>query len=146
MEYCNGSAWKSVSCTKHDEIPLRTIIATYGADQKTMNADGWALCNGTSIASQVAGAAIAGNTPNLAGKMLVGAGTYSSATFTAGNEYYTYGGTTYYGEVRHTLTINEMPSHSHSIKYEMWRYDDANHEPGSQLGGNQADSYDTENA
>jgi hypothetical protein len=115
LEYCNGSTWKSISCATFDEVPLRTIIATYGADRAIMNRDGRALCNGTSIASQVGGAAVSGNTPNLAGKMLVGAGTFNAATFTDGKEYYTYRGQNYYGAVRHTLTANEMPSHRHTI-------------------------------
>ncbi|MDR0649983.1 MAG: hypothetical protein LBG59_00820 [Candidatus Peribacteria bacterium] len=37
-----------------EQVPLGTIIATNGSTSKTaMNADGWALCDGSSIASQV---------------------------------------------------------------------------------------------
>ncbi|MDR0607636.1 MAG: hypothetical protein LBG52_04755 [Candidatus Peribacteria bacterium] len=100
-----------------DQIPLGTIIAVKGdvVNKSTMNANGWALCDGSTVSSQVSNADISGSTPNLQGKTLVGAGTLDSATFVAGNSYYTLGGSSYYGEVRHTLTVSEMPSHSHTI-------------------------------
>jgi microcystin-dependent protein len=85
-----------------------------------MNADGWALCNGTSITSQVTNADITGYTPNLAGKTLVGVGTFASTTtFNLGDDnIYRYDSSTYLGEVRHTLSVYEMPSHSHGVKWQ----------------------------
>ena len=49
-----------------------------------------------------------------AGQVLVGAGTNGGRTFTAGNTG---------GEYEHTLTIDEMPAHSHSGKGLGSRYD-----------------------
>lgn len=113
----------------YDQVPLGTIIAVNGAvSQSTMNKEGWARCNGTSITSQVPEADLTGYTPNLAGKTLVGEGTFSSYTFKLGddNKYSDYS-TTYNGEVRHTLSLPEIPSHNHSVSYTTWKaWDNAN--------------------
>jgi microcystin-dependent protein len=99
-------------------VPLGTIIAMQvnATTKATMNAKGWALCDGTTISTQVANADIIGSTPDLKGRTLIGAGIYGSATFALGaDNRYTYDGNIYNGEVRHTLNINEIPSHSHTV-------------------------------
>lgn len=67
---------------------------------------GWALCDGTQ------------GTPDLRSRFILGAGTSSDADLAA--QYTAAGivvapGSKTGGEVRHTLTVNEMPAHTHSM-------------------------------
>jgi microcystin-dependent protein len=71
-------------------IPLRGIIMWSGNTPP----DGWALCNGSN------------STPDLRGRFIVG---YNPAD----GDYNAIGNTG--GEKRHTLTIDEMPSHQHPM-------------------------------
>lgn len=53
------------------------------------------------------------NVPNLIGRVPIGSGSYSDST-TGQSAIYELGATA--GEVEHTLSVEEMPSHSHSLK------------------------------
>jgi len=74
-------------------IPVNGIIMWSGSTVP----DGWALCDGSN------------GTPDLSGRFIVGAGQGN------GLSNYAVGATG--GEERHTLTIQEMPSHRHSYKF-----------------------------
>ena len=105
-------------------IPLGSMIATNGSVAKSdMNALGWALADGTSIASQVPDAVLQGNTLNLAGRSLIGAGMYAkdnSISFTLGHvDEYKIGNRMFPAEVLHTLSIEEIPEHSHGVKMQV---------------------------
>ncbi|MDR0687754.1 MAG: tail fiber protein [Prevotellaceae bacterium] len=78
-------------------IPVGGIIMWSG----TTAPDGWALCNGQTVNGKT--------TPNLQGRFIVG---YQSS---GDADYNSIGKTG--GEKTHTLTINEMPSHSHIYSY-----------------------------
>jgi len=101
-------------------IPLGSLIATNGSLPKTeMNAQGRALCDGSEIISQVPDAIIKGTTLNLAGRTLVGEGTYAkddTSTFQLGHvDEYKIGTITHTGTILHKLTFAEMPYHTHGI-------------------------------
>jgi microcystin-dependent protein len=78
-------------------IPVGGIIMWSG----TTAPDGWALCTGQTVNGKT--------TPDLQGKFIVG---YQSS---GDADYNSIGKTG--GEKTHTLTINEMPSHSHTAVY-----------------------------
>lgn len=70
------------------DLPKGVIVMWSGA----VNAipDGWVLCDGTN------------GTPDLRGRFVLGAGSTYAAGGTGGEE-------------RHTLTVDEMPQHLHSV-------------------------------
>lgn len=70
-------------------IPSGLIMMYYGNNIP----DGWALCDGTN------------GTPDLRNRFIIGAGD----TYTSGDTG---------GESVHILTIDEMPKHSHKMKYD----------------------------
>ena len=74
--------------------PLRCIMLWSGAANEVPS--GWALCNGQTVNGI--------QTPDLRGRFLVGAGGAYSVGQTG-------------GEDRHTLTVEEMPSHNHSYSF-----------------------------
>jgi microcystin-dependent protein len=82
-------------------MPVGTILAYAGSAAP----DGWLICNGTAIPQddkyKTLRDLIGSNTPNLIGRTLIGAGSSYALRATGGAE-------------KHTLTIAEMPSHSHS--------------------------------
>ena len=105
-------------------IPLGSIIAMNGSvSQANMNILGRALCDGSSIASQVQDAILQGNTLNLAGRTLVGAGNYArdnSISFTLGHvDEYRIGNKMHQAGVTHTLTSEEIPTHSHGVRMQV---------------------------
>jgi microcystin-dependent protein len=65
---------------------------------------GWALCDGTNC------------TPDLRDRFIVGAGNIYDVNDTGGSTQHNHGGNT----ANHTLTIAEMPSHSHNSRYNAW--------------------------
>ena len=82
----------------NEVAPVGSIIMYGGSTAPP----GWLLCDGTSTASYGALAAIVGQyTPDLRDRFIMAAGT-------------TYAVGTTGGEAEHTLTVNEMPSHSHT--------------------------------
>lgn len=85
----NSNEIKSIiGTTEYYMVPKGAIIIWSGAIDKIPN--GWVLCDGTN------------GTPNLTDRFILGAGNSYSVGAVG-------------GEAEHTLTINEMPSHSHTI-------------------------------
>ena len=74
--------------TDASSLPSGIIVMWSGAS--TSIPTGWLLCNGSN------------NTPDLRNRFIVGAGSSYSVGATG-------------GEATHTLTIDEMPSHSHEL-------------------------------
>lgn len=85
----NSNEIKSIiGTTEYYMVPKGAIIIWSGAIDKIPN--GWVLCDGTN------------GTPNLTDRFILGAGNSYSVGAVG-------------GEAEHTLTINEMPSHNHTI-------------------------------
>jgi microcystin-dependent protein len=76
-------------------IPIGGIIMWSGSEAEVPS--GWALCNGTTNNSRV--------TPDLRGRFILGSGTGLGLTARAVGQKS--------GEEKHTLAVEEMPSHSH---------------------------------
>jgi microcystin-dependent protein len=89
-------------------VPMGTIIAF--ALTEGYIPEGWLVCNGTPIPSEYATLIklIGPNTPNLIGRTLIGCSTQKVS-----NPFYPFGQMG--GEATHSLTVSEMPSHSHTI-------------------------------
>lgn len=89
-------------------VPVGTVVAFYGNTAP----EGWLLCQGQAIPNedkyQKLRELIGNNTPDLRGRTIVGAGQGDSLTERKLGDKG--------GEENHTLTINEMPSHTHDIK------------------------------
>ena len=90
-------------------IPLGGIIMWSGASSSAIP-DGWALCDGT-VANGY-------TTPDLRSRFIVGAGSGTgpgvSTSYAIGDKG---------GEEKHTLTVNEIPSHQHQVKVKLAGYD-----------------------
>jgi microcystin-dependent protein len=86
-------------------IPVGGIIMWAGTVDPP---EGWAICDGR-IVDQI-------STPDLRGRFIVGANTtLQTATISSGLSTYNIGD--YGGEELHTLTIEEMPAHTHKYQY-----------------------------
>lgn len=72
-------------------VPSGTIVMWSGTVDTIPN--GWLLCDGTN------------NTPDLRNKFIIGAGDNHAVGATG-------------GEATHTLSIDEIPTHSHKVKYD----------------------------
>lgn len=83
-------------------VPIGTIIAT--AVNQTPPPAGWLVCNGTPIPYQYQEliSTVGPNTPNLAGSVLMGSSTAYPLRSTG-------------GEATHTLTVEEIPAHTHAL-------------------------------
>ena len=97
----NITASTSGSLSGYGVTPIGGIIMWSGSPSDIP--DGWALCDGR--------AAYGRTTPNLSGKFIVG---YSSSD----SDYSPVGKTG--GEKKHTLTVAEMPSHTHNMKFKSY--------------------------
>jgi microcystin-dependent protein len=87
----------ATSFTGNGAVPIGGIIMWSGATAPS----GWALCDGTKVNGIV--------TPDLRGRFIVGNNS-------------TYGINTTGGSATHTLTANEMPSHSHDINHHSFTF------------------------
>ena len=92
----NGDLQVGGAVSGFGTVPLECIILWSGSESDIPN--GWALCNGQTVNGHT--------TPDLRDRFVVGAGTGSQ--YTIGDKG---------GEDRVTLTVNEMPSHSHTYNF-----------------------------
>ena len=97
----NITASTSGSLSGYGVTPVGGIIMWSGSPADIP--DGWALCDGRTSNGRT--------TPNLSGKFVVG---YSSSD----SDYNPVGKTG--GEKKHTLTVAEMPSHTHNMKFKSY--------------------------
>ena len=97
----NITASTSGSLSGYGVTPVGGIIMWSGSPADIP--DGWALCDGRTSNGRT--------TPNLSGKFIVG---YSSSD----SDYSPVGKTG--GEKKHTLTVAEMPSHTHNMKFKSY--------------------------
>ena len=97
----NITASTSGSLSGYGVTPVGGIIMWSGSPADIP--DGWALCDGRTSNGRT--------TPNLSGKFIVG---YSSSD----SDYNPVGKTG--GEKKHTLTVAEMPSHTHNMKFKSY--------------------------
>ena len=93
-----GDLTVSGTVSGYGSVPVGTIVLWSGAANKIP--DGWALCDGSTVNGN--------KTPDLRGRFVVG--------YHPGDGDYTSPGKTG-GEKRHTLSVNEMPSHNHSYTF-----------------------------
>jgi len=96
-------------------VPPLTIVSFYG----TTAPIGWQICNGSSLQAMDSRIVYdnSGNsikTPNLQGRVIVGTNTSSGITPNINTGLSIYNVGDYGGEENHTLTIKEIPEHSHS--------------------------------
>ncbi|MBQ8661235.1 MAG: tail fiber protein [Alphaproteobacteria bacterium] len=111
---------------------------------------GWKICDGSSLSTTTYSAlyAVIGTTyggsgsyfylPNFKGRVPVGVGYATSSV-------YTYSRGSKGGEEKHTLTISEMPSHNHALKFVSNKWgDNANNRPFPSTSG--TDSYSASTA
>ena len=92
----------------HNLLPRGVILMWSGANVPT----GWALCNGTNGTPDLRGRFIIGASDNYALSSTGGATASTVATQAAGA--HNHSGSTQ----NHALTVNEMPSHTHSSQYD----------------------------
>jgi len=93
-----GNLTVSGTVSGYGSVPVGTIVLWSGAANNIP--DGWALCNG------------ANGTPDLRGRFVVGYHPTDSD----------YSVNKKGGEERHTLSTDEMPSHSHNVSISIWGY------------------------
>ena len=111
------------------DLPIGAIMA-YAASATSLP-DRWLLCDGKPIPAADYQELItllgSPNTPNLAGRTVIGTGAPSTGTQSDGTNpnfpapvdwKLNYTG----GEYAHQLTVSEMPSHNHSLVYEFGLY------------------------
>lgn len=107
-----------VLATKTDVENLKNLAAPTGSIIMWEDSDniptGWALCDGQTVNGVT--------TPDLRGRFIVGYDhTRSGETHDVDNDYNAVGNNG--GEKNHKLTVNEMPSHSHSITGQIMQKD-----------------------
>jgi microcystin-dependent protein len=99
---------------------MGTIIA-FALDQGNIP-DRWLLCDGSAISpadyQELITALGSSNTPNLVGRTLIGASDDWPLNSTG-------------GEPQHLLTVDEMPSHNHSLQYQFGLDSDCHSGSGS---------------
>ena len=87
------------------QMPVGTVVSFAG----TAAPNGWLLCDGAGIAQSTYPnlyALVGGNVPDLRSRFIVGAGQGNGLANRSLNNIG--------GEENHTLSVNEMPNHSHS--------------------------------
>lgn len=112
-------------------VQIGTVVAYMG----TTPPDTWLLCDGNKIPDQYNTliGMIGSNTPNFSGRTLIGAG----SGLDANSEMKTFSLGQFGGEYSQTLTIAQIPSHSHAITYSFW---------GSSQGGGSGDATNLRNS
>lgn len=100
-------------------VPPLSIVSFYGTTAPT----GWQLCDGSDLLAMDTrivynNTGIVIKTPNLQGRTIVGANTSSGAIPNENRALSVYNVRDYGGEEKHTLTVQEMPSHNHNINNE----------------------------
>ncbi len=114
---------------KFNIIPRGTIVAFNSATAPA----GWAICDGTN------------GTPDLRGRFILGTGKVTGANLN--NTYNGFGEKSYEreynfflaetgGSNKHTLTVNEIPEHTHSSRITQWGGGDADYPTGGNWGKN----------
>ncbi len=93
-----GDLTVSGTVSGYGSVPVGTIVLWSGSAANIP--DGWKLCDGKN------------NTPNLSGRFVVG--------YDPKDGDYSVGRTG--GEKRHTLNVNEIPSHKHDVDVSIWGY------------------------
>ena len=66
----NGNIISAVDTSKLGEVKTFMLSLTGAVTKATLNASGWAICDGTDTATQVTNPTITGNTPDLRSKFL----------------------------------------------------------------------------
>jgi microcystin-dependent protein len=115
---------KGMKTTSTTQVPMGTIVA-YALAKENLP-QGWLLCDGSPIDptqfQELITALGSSNTPNLAGRTLIGTGTPGTGTqsdgtspnFPSSDWLLNFTG----GEFQHTLVVDEMPGHDHSLQYQ----------------------------
>lgn len=107
-------------------LPTATIVAFCGNITKNCP-PGWLPCDGSLIPSnyvELITILSSNNTPNLIGRALVGSGSSSTAGQNADGKSVNWPASQKFellvaaGEFQHTLTIDEMPAHTHDVPHE----------------------------
>ena len=137
--YMRGRYSGSWSSWKRIDIPSGVIVMWSGSIGSIPS--GWALCNGSN------------GTPDLRNRFIIAAGGSYGVGSTGGSTQHNHGGNT----AGHTLTIAEMPSHSHNSRYNAWgsgergdsedtAYWKVTYVPTSSTGGDQPHSHGISNS
>lgn len=98
----------NIQCTSN--VPIGTIIASLLSPGNIATVDNWLLCDGSDIPPEYQTfISLFGlsKLPKLCGRTLIGSGLADSGS--------TYNISTEGGEENHTLVLQEIPSHSHTI-------------------------------
>lgn len=117
---------KSDATTNGGFVPVGGIIMWSGT---TLPA-GWALCNGTTTNGLV--------TPDLRGRFVLGSGSGSGLTPRALTD-------PPGGEEMHKLSVSEMPSHTHDVKFKTFNNQDARADGTRDIAGPDYAAWDTWN-
>lgn len=98
---------KDLESLNYGQVPIGTIVATVLSEKNIENYSGWLLCDGRDIDLKYSDLIklIGPKTPELCGRTLVGHrdGEYELKQIG--------------GEKEHTLTTNEIPSHTHALYF-----------------------------
>lgn len=100
----NSNFTIDANLAKTNVFPIGTIISWHGDINKKPS--GWLLCDGTK------------GTPDLRGRTVIGSGDYEAKlpdSLGGGTEKYLFKYGDKGGEMSHTLSVEEMPSHGHDI-------------------------------
>jgi microcystin-dependent protein len=116
MKYWYNNQWNELTLNALDGMPIGSIIQFAGSVIPT----GWLICDGSSLSEEeypqlydvightYGGSGLSFNLPNFKGKVSIGRDTSDTDFDTLGETG---------GEKTHTLTVQEMPKHSHGVFY-----------------------------
>jgi microcystin-dependent protein len=89
------------------EVLLGTIVASILSEENIEDFEEWLICDGRNVPHYYELHKFMSHTPNLVGKTLIGCDLHDPDG--------KYGFCKVGGEEKHTLTINEMPNHTHQF-------------------------------